>query len=452
MPATMEALRAAGLADAVQNAAPPGRPETTIVIGPTVAGPPWRSITQEMPDMSMFSPESMGLASQAAAERLLADRAAELGADLRFSTRLEAFSERNDGVIAGLRDLTTGAELTVHAEYAIAADGFKGSMRAAAGIGTHGRGLLEETTSLAFRADVPWDGAAVQMHYLQNSGLPGGSASFISTDEPGRYVLGTSLSADAGEQAAIDVIRAALGNPDAPATILSRQTWASACQVADRFCTSRMFLVGDAAHAMPPTGGQGGNTAIMDSFHLAWKLAAVLDGTAGPGLLESHDEERRPFADVLVEQQYAGLVERLRPGMNDETVAALIAPERVLFGYAPPTGAFVAEPGNGELFEDPAAPSGRPGTRAPHVVLPDGSSTRSWYGREFVVLAPPALHAPHVVPRIRHRPLTAQLGFAHGVSQSGAVLIRPDGVIAWRAADAAAPHNVADALNRTLGR
>ena len=81
---------------------------------------------------------------------------------------------------------------------------------------------------------------------------------------------------------------------------------------ADRYQSGRVFLAGDAAHVVPPNGGYGGNTGIQDAHNLAWKLAVVLAGTAGPELLQTYDE-RRPVGDLTVEQAYARYVTWVAP-------------------------------------------------------------------------------------------------------------------------------------------
>ncbi|MEV4743085.1 FAD-dependent monooxygenase [Streptomyces sp. NPDC049555] len=467
MPATMEALRAAGLAEGFRAAAPPGRPEMTIVIATSVTGRVLHSFTEALPDFGRFSPAPTGLVSQERAEPLLAARARELGAEIRFSTRMESFTVDEDGITAVLRDLATDETYEVRAPYLVGADGHRGGVREAIGIGAHGRGVLEESTSLLFEAslDPVLDGAAVQMHYLQNPELPGGSGMFVSTDTPGRFVAVVQDVRD--DDHACEVIRLITGVPDLAVKLIGRTTWSTACRIADRFsgADGRVHLVGDAAHLMPPTGGQGGNTAVMDGFHLAWKLAATVRGQAGPGLLASHDAERRPFAEFLVEQQYANLVHRAAPHLADDTVAERLDPARLLFGYRCPAGAFTDEPEPGPgaadapLFEDPAAPSGRPGTRAPHVALADGTSTRDLYGRDFVLLtgsptwrsaalaAAERLQMPVAVPD-----LDGPWAPAHGVTPSGAVLVRPDGIIAWRAAATGDPRDVERALRTVLDR
>jgi putative polyketide hydroxylase len=464
MPPTMEALQVAGAAEAIAAAAPPGRRDMTIVIAESVTGRVLHSITEAAPDFGRFSPAMIGMAGQEQAEAILAARASEGGAQVRFLTRVESFTQGPDGVVANLRDLRTDETYQVQADYLVAADGHRGGIREAAGIGSHGRGVLGQATSLLFEAELDGvlDGAAVQMHYLQNPSLPGGSGVFVSTDTPGRYVAGVHPAETPTTEEAIEFIRVITGVPDLDVKLLDVTTWSTACRVADTFSTGRIHLVGDAAHVMPPTGGQGGNTAVMDGYHLAWRLAAVLHGTAGAGLLASYDIERRPYADFLVEQQYAYMVQRQAPHLADDTVAEIIDPTRVLFGYHYPAGAFIAEPGEGPPFDDPAAPSGRPGTRAPHVRLAGGGSTRDLYGRDFVLLtsdedwqAAGAQVARRLGVAVTVHPMAPGEGDweqAHRVGPAGAVLVRPDGLIAWRSMGSGEATDLESALRTILDR
>lgn len=488
MPATMEALRAAGVAERFRAAAPPGRPETAIVVAQSASGPVRRSFTQAEPDFAAFSPEPSGLVSQERAEAILAGRATQLGATIEFRTALESFQPDRDGVTAVLRDLRTGSQRTVRAGYLVAADGHKGMIRDGLGIGTHGRsaGAPRTAVFIQFDADLSatWGGSAAGIYYLQNAALPGGSATMVSTDTPGRHVCAISLDAAEDlvgltEQRCVEIIRIAAGVADLPVTVLdwSESSGSSGTRVADSFGRGRVFLAGDSAHLMPPTGGQGGNAAVMDGYHLAWKLAAVASGQAGPGLLDSHDAERRPFADLLAEQQYANMVHRY--GLPDDgTLAELVDPATGLFGYCCPAGAFVPEPGAATgPFEDPAAPSARPGCRAPHVpLLRDGEpvSTRDLYGRDFVLLAgaeggPWTAAGTEAAGRLGvvidawtvggpagSGPVLADPGGrwegAYGVKATGAVLVRPDGIIGWRAVETADTGQLERALRTVLDR
>ena len=297
MPATMEALAAAGLADRFAAAAPPGRHEMKIVVADSMTGKTLHSFAEAMPDFSRLSPQRDGLVSQQRAERILADRAVELGVDIRFHAELESFEQNRDEVVVRLRDRATGEPATVGARYLVAADGHKGTLRDAAGIGVHGRqrGAPVPAMFASFDADLrpALGGAAVGLWHLQNAALPHGNATVFTTDDPGRLVIGGGFSAaDAVPDRLIEHIRTAAGIASLEIRHLdiawsNSNTWIT--RVADRFRAGRVLLVGDAAHLMPPTGGQGGNAAVLDGWHLAWKLAAVLAGDAAERLLDSHD-------------------------------------------------------------------------------------------------------------------------------------------------------------------
>ncbi|MGH8910254.1 MAG: FAD-dependent monooxygenase [Egibacteraceae bacterium] len=310
---------------------------------------------------------------------------------------------------------------------------------------------------------------AVLMYYVQNPALPDGSGAFVSTDEPGEYVAGMSADPDRTDEQTLEVIRTLVGIPDLDVQVLGSSTWEIAHRVADRMSAGRVHLIGDAVHLMPPTGGQGGNIAMLDGLHLAWKLAAVVKREAGPGLLASHSDEQLPYGEAVADWQYANMIERLRPDFVDDSLPAPVGSTALMFGYRPSTGAFVAEGEPGELFEDPTAPSGRPGTRAPHVpLLRDGIplSTRDLLFRGFVLLTgDPAWVA-------RADKAAADLGIrldsyligadladpeggwtrSYGVASDGAVLIRPDGLIGWRSRAGSSGDTLDSALRAILDR
>jgi putative polyketide hydroxylase len=479
-PPTMEALAVAGVAERFAAAAPPGRPETAIVVAESVTGKVLHSFVQAEPDFAAFSPATAGLAGQERAEPILAERAVELGAEIRFSTRLESFTQDADGITAVLRDLAGGTDQEVRASYLIAADGHKGTIRDQLGIGTHGRVSSQPRTGVSMQFEADLRGvtgeSAVHVYYLQNPALPDGSATIVSTDIPDRWVCGIGIPPGQAltDEQCVEIIRAAAGISDLPVALLDRgesTAGSSITRVADHFSAGRALLAGDAAHLMPPTGGQGGNAAVMDGYHLAWMLAAVLGGQAGPRLLDAYDAERRPYADALAEQQYARMVQRWGPSAPDGTVAEIIDPAVGWFGYRCEAGAFIPEPGgDGELFEDPASPSGRPGTRAPHLsLLRDGSplSARDLYRQHFVLLhaarqpewaAAAALAGQRLGIRIDTQAI-GDGGLAdphkrwaalHGITPGGAVLIRPDGIIAWRASAPADIGQLDQALHAIL--
>ena len=470
MPVVMEGLATAGLVGPILAAGPPGDAGMTIRITHSMAGPVMHDLGEAIEDFSAFSPAPSGAASQARAEQALAARAVELGATLRFRTRCEDLAQDADGVALTVRDLDSDSVDRVRARYVVAADGHRGGLREMVGIGVHGRGTFSTTDSVRFAADLSAvsGGDAVVLHYVQNPELPGGSGVVVSTDTPGEWVAGMEHDPARDEAGTVALVRTLTGVPDVPVRVLGQDTWESAHRVADRFADRRVLLVGDAAHVMPPTGGQGGNTAMLDGYHLGWRLAAVVRGEAGPGLLDSHDAERRPYAEAVCGWQVANLVVRQRPDLADPSIGEPMDGMALLFGHVCAGGAVVAEPGAPESgFEDPRTPSGRPGARVPHVVLegPDGPvSPRELLGPHWLVLSGAAdgpdaacaagaelgveVRAYHVGDDGLRDPGGAWARTS-GAGAGGTVLVRPDGVVAWRGADAA---DLVKALRTVLHR
>jgi hypothetical protein len=222
-----------------------------------------------------------------------------------------------------------------------------------------------------------------------------------------------------------------------------------------------VHLIGDAVRVMPPTGGFGGNTAILDGYHLAWKLAMVVKGEAGEALLDSHDPERRPYADVLVEEQYSAYVQRMRPDLADDTLAPPVDPVSTLFfGYRHLSEAVLLEPtDDGAVMENPEHPTGRPGSRAPNVQLRHNGaalSTRDLFGTHFVLLTSSQADKWTVEGVQTHRigvdydDVAGTFEQKYGLTQEGAALVRPDGVVAWRSTDGTG--DATAALRKVLSR
>jgi hypothetical protein len=268
------------------------------------------------------------------------------------------------------------------------------------------------------------------------------------------------------------LIAEAIGRSDVPVTVLRDgpeplETWELTSWVADRFRDGRVLLAGDAVHVTPPAGGLGGNTGVQDAHNLAWKLAAVVRGHAGPGLLDSYEEERRAVAQLTCEfsltkqmSRVAGQGERA-PGTGD--------PLAVSLGYRYRSGA-VADEEPGERPAPSRVFRGRPGSRAPHLPLSRAGvslSTLDLYRRNFVLLTgpggerwadagrrvrvPAGLDVYRIGPDLRDT--TGRWADAHGVTDAGAVLVRPDGYVCWRArgeAPAGAVGVLAGSLRRVL--
>jgi putative polyketide hydroxylase len=464
-PHTMEALRVAGVADRMIEASPADS-GFHIVVAESVTGQVFNDLLVDgNPDFSGLSPAGWANASQEMAEPILLARARELGADVRFATELVSFTQDDFEVHAVLRDAT--GEYEVRADYLVAADGHRSPVRHALGIGTHGRGDLSRSTGIVFEADLGRSGFG--LYFLRNPELPGGAGVVVSTDVPNRYALAVGYREHITDAEWRSMIRTATGVADLNPELVTEgvTNGHTSVRVADRFSSGRVHLIGDAVRVMPPTGGFGGNTAILDGYYLAWKLAMVLIGEAGPGLLDSHDPERRPYADILVEQQYAAFVHRMRPDLVDDTVADLLDPVSTLFfGYRHVSSAVALEPNDdGAPIEDPEQPTARPGSRAPHVPLGVGGatlSTRDLFGVNFVLLAgseadkwlaaTTGLNLRVDAYRIGDDLEDPEGRFTktYGVSDKGAVLVRPDGFVAWRAE--ADEGDLEEAVNKILSR
>jgi putative polyketide hydroxylase len=225
--------------------------------------------------------------------------------------------------------------------------------------------------------------------------------------------------------------------------------------LADTYRVGRVFLAGDAAHTMPPTGGQGGSTALQDGADLAWRLWLVHTGQAGPEFLDSYDAERRPVGALTADGQLANLGHRMPPEQTVDFPEPIDDAMTVLLGYRYHSTAILTEPGDDlAILEDPRTATARPGSRAPHVELDwDGTpvSTLDLFGSGFVLLAGPGGGDWTSAARVARVHLGLQLTThcigqelkdpggrwqqRYGIGDSGAVLVRPDGYVAWRASE-----------------
>src|SRR5579862_8934279 len=332
------------------------------------------------------SPSSRIFITQSLLEPLLKSRAEDLGAQLRFATELVSFEEDSTGVTAQIRERDSGKISTVRARYMIAADGSHSQIRERLEIRMLGHGVFSKSITIYFRGDVSalLRGRSLSVMYVINSTLSG----FFRIEKPftsgflAVHWLGdpknpvTDVSHGLTNERCLEMLRAGLGTDEVPVTIENVMQWDASADTAERFRHGRIFLAGDAAHVMPPSGGFGGNTGVQDAHNLAWKLAAVLRGEAGEPLLDSYDAERRPLGELTVRQAYTRYATRVVPERGSDGVDPFVPDIQLEIGTVVRSSAVIADgPDDGRLHLDPAEVRGRPGTRAPHVVLADGSST-----------------------------------------------------------------------------
>ena len=418
--------------------------------------------------------------SQAQVENILRVSAEEAGADLRLGTELVSLAQDEEKVTATLREVSTGRVYTVEADYLVAADGNTSGVRDMLGIPVHGGGTIGHMYIITFEADLT---RYVEKGAVEVIGMPGSGSSFI-LDGSERHTLWVDYFPERGEtpedftpERCLERVRAAIGDPEIDVTVVNARFFPINHKLAERFREGRVFLAGDAAHACPPNGGQGGNLAIQDAYDLSWRLSLVLTGQAGPALLDTYESERRPVVTLTVERELelAKISEgRVPASYNPADPHAPIPKPKEYLGFRYHSPAVHTEADDdGSLQEDPWNPTGRPGGRAPHVVLSDGPrefSTHDLFGRGFVLLAgheaPGWVAAAEKVARTLGVTLTAhRIGdrladsdnawcYRYGVGPAGATLIRPDAVVAWRGKRAAddPEGDLTTALNAILAR
>jgi 2-polyprenyl-6-methoxyphenol hydroxylase-like FAD-dependent oxidoreductase len=478
---TVEILRSVGLEDVVRRKSeeqyPPGGGINNVQ---SLAG---EEIANYFPNLNAgveeFSPTIRLFVNQDALEPILGTRARELGATLRYGTELVSFEQDEVGVTATIRDLASGDESTVRARYLVAADGNRSPVRNALGVGMRGHGLLSNSITIYFRSE--WDlGPLLRdrnqgVSYVTNTVLRGffrldrsGNAGFLVVNLIGDTFRPEIVAAypDAPwanvaegitEERCLELVRAAIGVPGIPIVIEDVAPWRAEADVAESYQVGRVFLAGDAAHVVPPNGGFGGNTGVQDAHNLAWKIALVLKGIAGPELLSTYEAERQPVGELTAEQAYTRYVTRVAPYIGTEGMQPLVDDFSMEIGYRYNSAAIVAD-GDVEqaVHEHPRESRGRPGSRAPHVFVDRAGtrvSTLDLYGKDFVLLAGPdgeawcdaarAAAASLDLPLDTYRiggdaDLTDPDGRfldAYGITATGAVAVRPDGFVGWRSKD-----------------
>ncbi len=443
-------------------------------------------------------------------EPVMKARAEELNPGaVRFHHEMVKLEQDTGGVTAWIRNHDTGTDYMVRARYVLGCDGGRTIPRML-GIQYEGLGTVAQVATAHVTADLSkfardpdvlirwiWCPAIGEMAVL----VPMGPDHWGPESE--EWVFHVTYQGDGPKNLTDEQIelnmRQALGIGDLPMTIHKVTRWALEGVLATKFRAGRVFLVGDAAHRHPPTGGLGLTSGIQDSHNLCWKLAAVLKGQAEESLLDTYEAERRPVAARNIERSLensrahmeAGRAFGLTPGASadanwaqfkriwsdqpedaEHRSGALRAIRRlsmeanelnVEYGYRYRSAA-IAPDGSPEpeviddirLYE----PSTRPGSPLPHAWIDDesgnsrplkdlvvpsrflliaGEDGQDWCAAAARLVA--ASDLPLEALRIGHIDgdlLDPRLAWAQfrGITTKGAVLVRPDRVVCWRSAGA----------------
>jgi putative polyketide hydroxylase len=462
---TLELFRIWGLESAVRAAAAGLDGAVDVAWAPTLVGPETRRVRYggAGEQWQVDSPAGSVGCAQDKLERVLADaaRSYRLG-ELRFGHELTSVACDDAGVEAAITDCASGRETTVRACYLIAADGASSPVRSRLGIGLAGPGVLAHRVGIYFRADLAEVGAS-RPALLYLVGPPGAAGVMAPVNLADLWLFMVPFWPGHGQDMGdftdvrcVQLVRAACGMPDLEVEVLSVLPWQMAAATAERFRDGRVFLAGDAAHLIPPAGGQAMNVGIQDVHNLAWKLAGRLKGWAGAALLDTYESERRPVA-LAVTGDAAANVAAGSGGRRPEQFSN----RGTVLGVSYDSAAVIPDGTDLPAVANPVTdycPTARPGSRAPHLWLRRGGqrvSTLDLYDTHFVLLAGPSGQAwcaaarqtatPLAIPVDCYAvgpdgPLTDPAGQwpgLYGVQSDGAVLVRPDGHVAWRAARAA---------------
>ncbi|MGG0188300.1 FAD-dependent monooxygenase [Bacillus rhizoplanae] len=421
----------------------------------------YKIITQE--NLDQLSPTNTCKCTQDKIEPVILAATHKQGGTVRFHTELLSFEQDEVGVTATVMDRTTGKKDIIYSQYLIATDGAKSPIRQTLDIPMSGRGSMGHQINMLFEADLRdlLHNHRFNICNIQNEYTAG---SILTVDNKNRFTYHISYYPEKGETVeeftpnrCLQLIRHAIGLPQVDVKLLSVLPWEAAVRVANQFQKGRIFLVGDAAHHMPPTGGYGGSTGIQDAHNLAWKLAMVLQGHSDPALLESYDAERQPIAHFTAAQ--AGLIADtgmiagiLKSDYQKDNTPTLANSTMISLAYHYNSPAIIQEETQKVPIEHLIL-DGRPGTRAPHFWMDPESKQNSVldiFGRRFVLLT-----SSQGNPwRIGIQQVSENLGVSidsytidstndskdpletfvnlYGITEFGAVLVRPDGFIGWR--------------------
>ena len=460
---SMELFRTWGLEAEVKRAGFAQQGISYVLTGETLTGPVHKRVEFGELDpafLASISPAIPWLCAQDELEPILLAHMSRLPeAEVRFNTELCSFEQDATGVTAHLLDRTSGTIQQVRADYLLGADGAHSQVRARLAIPMTGPGVLGTMLNVLFHADLPavLGNRRSVLYVIHNASVPW--LQFGIVDGKQRWLFLAPYHAEQGETVAdytparcAKMVRQAVGIPDFPVEIHHVAGWEMAALSAERYQQGRVFLAGDAAHRMTPAGAFGMNTGIQDVHNLCWKLALVLQGTAAESLLPSYEAERLPVGRRNVEQSFQFVLQFQR-----ENFGADLNTLGYTLGTSYESNAVIPDETEHPAGTDPLRdyrPSARPGSRAPHVWLERNGqclSTLDLFDRDFTLLTGPAahpwlqagklvasqfripLHSYHVGENGGVRDTHQDWATTYGITAFGAVLVRPDGHVAWRA-------------------
>jgi 2-polyprenyl-6-methoxyphenol hydroxylase-like FAD-dependent oxidoreductase len=389
------------------------------------------------------------------------------GVRILSRTRVDDFTQDDDGVQVTATDLETGETLQLRCDYMIGCDGARSAVRKAIGATLSGTDVVGRCQSTFFRAPDLLARAKHRPAWATFSLNPRRCGNVYAIDGHETFLMHNYLNAGETDFDAVDrdwALRTILGvGADFKYDILSKEDWVGRRLVADKFRDRRVFICGDAAHLWIPMAGYGMNAGIADAMNLSWLLAGRLNGWATQAALAAYEAERQPITEQVSKfaMNHAIALQKEREGVpagieepGSEGAAARALAGKALydlnvkqyccgglnFGYFYDHSPLIAYDGESppSYTMDQFTPSTVPGCRTPHVWLDDGRSLYDAMGPEFTLLRlDPTADAQPLIQAAKARGLPLNVldlksSQAAGLYRHAFVLSRPDQHVAWR--------------------
>ncbi|CAL9324629.1 FAD-dependent oxidoreductase [Streptomyces sp. SudanB66_2053] len=314
----MEIFRDLGIEDQVRADATPHHLVGDTVFCTSIAGEEigrirtWGTRPDREADYQLASPCLTVDIPQTYLEPILVKNATMRGTQTRFSTEYVSHTQDEEGVTVQVRDRLSGQEYDIRAKYLIGADGARSKVASDIGLPYEGAMDTAGSMNITFKADLEgYVGHRPSVLYwviqpgANVGGIGAGVVRMVRPWNEWLIVWGYDINAEppiVDETEAIRIVRQLLGMPDLEVEITGASLWGNNEMYATHLQKGRVFCAGDAIHRHPPSNGLGSNTSVQDSYNLAWKIAAVLRGQAGPSLLDTYSAERAPVAERIVKR------------------------------------------------------------------------------------------------------------------------------------------------------